>query len=519
MKPIRVMIVDDEILAIEHIRQLVPWEQLGYEIACVTTNPLQAPELAAKQRPELAIMDIVMPGMDGLALTERITSVDSIRKIVLLTSYKEFDYAKKAVKLGVSNYWVKHEMNADTLSKELSELRQEIERERQRVEENRNRLLMDWLGGRPLTDEQWSAAASGKASAHGCLHLVVAQPDRPFPLLSGIVPETDTPAMPDDWPEREDPNLIASIRFLDNLFVLLYADNGLKGESKMREFIEGKAAQAREILERITEMTVSLSLAAGMASREEVPVKLAEAVRLLSHSVFAGPRQIFRLNDIRSDRDVVRPLIWEEGLHQIRNGVSERKFEDAGKALTELFLQAEAARDLAGFSDMCRQLASLLNRSRIALRLPSLKEAWEGGSFTSARWDSVSNIRSWFLREFGALAEADSLHSPVSRKVRQAIDFMELHFSDGDLNADSIAQHLGISRDHLRHVFKEETGQTLLDKLTDIRMEHAKTLLDQGNLKIYEIAERVGFRNSQYFSQVFRKSTGVNPLDFAERKR
>lgn len=107
----------------------------------------------------------------------------------------------------------------------------------------------------------------------------------------------------------------------------------------------------------------------------------------------------------------------------------------------------------------------------------------------------------------------------VSRKVRQALEQMERHYGDPELDADTLARQLGISRDHFRHLFKLETGKTALDRLTEIRMEKAKQLLDEGNLKVYEIADRVGFRNGQYFSQVFRKLTGMTPLEYMEKRR
>ncbi|WP_276356616.1 helix-turn-helix domain-containing protein [Cohnella caldifontis] len=522
MKPIRVMIVDDEILAIEHLRGLVPWDALGFEIVCAATNPLQAPELARKHQPELAIMDIVMPGMDGLALCERLAAAGSLLKIVLLTSYKEFDYAKAAVKLGVSNYWVKHEMNGETLQRELAGLRQEIERERQRRDADRGRLLTDWLGGRPLTDEQWAIAAGGKASAADNLQLIVLQPDLPFPVLAGIVGAADVSAarLPAEWPDGGDAELLAAVRFLDNQYVLLYTDGGIRGEGKKREFLEEKASKARETLERRIGTTASVAAAFGLAGRVDVPAKLAEAARFLALSVFAGPRASYRLNDPAAKPPTeVRPLAWVDGMARFREALNAGNFAEASNALEALFGQAEASRDVTGFADFCRQLAALLDRSRAASRLPSLREAWEAGNFRAEQWVSVAGIRSWALAEVDRLAEAAGGAAALSRKVRQALEYMESRYADEELSADAIAQHLGISRDYLRHVFKEETGRTLLDKLTDIRMERAKALLEQGTFKVYEIAERVGYRNGRYFSQVFRKWTGQNPLDFMERKR
>jgi two-component system response regulator YesN len=116
------------------------------------------------------------------------------------------------------------------------------------------------------------------------------------------------------------------------------------------------------------------------------------------------------------------------------------------------------------------------------------------------------------------LANSSVSFNSYSRKVIQALEYIRKNFSE-DVGAQQIADHIGISRDHMRHLFKEETGQTVLDALTAIRVDQSKKMLDEGKYKIYEIAELVGYRNSQYFSQVFRKSTGMTPLEYVERKR
>lgn len=543
MNPVKVMLVDDEVLAIEHLRQLISWESIGCEIVCAASKPSQVVRLAREHRPELVLMDIVMPGTDGLTLSKELLADDPALKIVLLTSYKEFEYAKEAVRMGVANYWVKHEMDADTFRRELGGLREEIVNERRARRNDRGRWLVDWLGGRPLTDAQWKTATAGLGDGFDRLHLLVLKPDRPFPVVPGAA--AGAPELPAEWPEEGDPDLLAAVRFLDDAFVLVYGDNGSRREGKMRELLEEKAAAAARTLERVAGGGVSLAAAYGLAGRAEVPGKLAEALRWLALSVFYGPRHLFRLNDLRPEDAGFAPLAWEDGAERARESLLGQRFEEAAGELSALFAQAAAAKDAAGLGDLCRYLVAALNRGRQACGLPPLAaspppsaaqapsaaaaaspssaalSAAAAGSGASAPcdWLSLSGIRSWFLAEVSALADAASGASPVSRKVRQALEFMQANYADPDIDTDAIARYLGISRDHLRHVFKEETGRTVLDRLTDIRMERAKQLLDEGKHKIYEIAEKVGFRNGQYFSQVFRKSEGLTPLEYMDKRR
>lgn len=515
MNPVRVMLVDDEVLAIEHMRGLISWESLGYEIVCAATKPSQAARLAREHRPDLVIMDIVMPGTDGLELSKQLLAEGAAGRIVLLTSYKEFEYAKEAMKLGIANYWVKHEMDAETVKRELGGLREEIENDRRLRKNDRGRLLVDWLGGRPLSGKQWSMATGGLGGACDRFHLLVMQPDRAFPVLPGTVPEI--PDLPTDWPDSGD-GLLAAVRLLDSCFVLIFGDRGNKGEGKMRERLEEEAAQARATMEGLTGRTVSIAMAYGLTDRKDVPAKLAEALKRLAITIFYGPRHLFRLNELHPEEDAARED-WEESAEKVREWLADKKYKEAAAGLSAAFAQAAAAKDAAALSDLCRQLVGLLNRSRSAIGLPSLAEAWPAGPGETADWTSLTGIRDWFLAETDAIAAANAGLPSVSRKVRQALEYMETNYADPDIDADRIARQLGISRDHLRHVFKEETGMTVLDRLTEIRMERAKRLLAEGNLKVYEIAGRVGYRNGQYFSQVFRKTTGTTPLDYMEKRR
>ncbi|MGO4546261.1 helix-turn-helix domain-containing protein [Paenibacillus sp. 2TAB23] len=518
MKWVKVMLVDDEVLAIEHMQNLISWQQLGYEIVCSTTRSSQVMRLAREHRPDLVIMDIVMPGRDGLALSKDLLTSGNVLKIVLLTSYKEFEYAKEALKLGVSNYWVKHEMDANTLKRELGGLRAEIESDRRLRYDDRDRLLIDWLGGRSLSDTQWRIATADRGETFDRLHLLVLESDQIYPLLSGTI--KNHPTLPNEWPETGDSSLLAAIRFLEGYFILIYGDNSSRGERKMLELLEEKAAAARQTLEQLIGRTVSIAIAYGLPNRTAVPGKLAEALKRLSQSIFYGPRQLFRLNDLQPEEEM--ELVhweWEDRLTELKKRLADMRYEDSALEVAALFALSVETKNMSGFADLCRQLVTSLNRCRSTYGLASLAESWAAGPGSAADWTSVAGICDWFLSEIKAMESASTALPAISRKVRQALEQMERQYSDPELNTDVIAQQLGISRDYLRHLFKEETGKTVLDQLTDIRMERARKLLDEGKLKVYEIAERVGFRNGQYFSQVFRKAAGMTPLEYMEKRR
>ncbi len=106
-----------------------------------------------------------------------------------------------------------------------------------------------------------------------------------------------------------------------------------------------------------------------------------------------------------------------------------------------------------------------------------------------------------------------------SKYVMEALAFISGNYQMADISVSSIARHLGISEGHLSHTFKRETGHTLLGYLTSYRIHKAKQLLKDYRIKIYEVAERVGYQDIAYFSSTFKKLVGVSPSEFQNSNR
>ena len=106
-----------------------------------------------------------------------------------------------------------------------------------------------------------------------------------------------------------------------------------------------------------------------------------------------------------------------------------------------------------------------------------------------------------------------------SRYVLEAMDYIGGHYGDPNLTVGEIAQAMGLSEGHLSHVFKKETDYTLLGYLTRYRMHKAMELLRGGRMKVYEVAEQVGYRDITYFSSTFKKTVGVTPSEYQDTSR
>ena len=103
-----------------------------------------------------------------------------------------------------------------------------------------------------------------------------------------------------------------------------------------------------------------------------------------------------------------------------------------------------------------------------------------------------------------------------SKYVREALAYLSEHYNDPDISVSSVARSLGVSDGHLSHVFKKETDYTLLNYLTRYRIHRAMELLRDCRLKVYEVAEQVGYRDIAYFSATFKKLVGMSPSEYQD---
>ena len=101
-----------------------------------------------------------------------------------------------------------------------------------------------------------------------------------------------------------------------------------------------------------------------------------------------------------------------------------------------------------------------------------------------------------------------------SKYVQEAMDYISAHYNDPDISVGTVAQSLNISEGYLSHTFKKETDYTLLNYLTRYRIHKAMELLKDCRVKVYEVAEQVGYRDIAYFSATFKKYAGISPSEY-----
>lgn len=514
------MIVDDEPMAIEYLRNLIPWESLGFAIVSEATDGETAIAEFTRHRPQVLIADICMPGLSGLDLCEEILGADDSVKILLLTAYREFEYAKRAIDMGIKHYIIKHELDSGRLLEELGEVREEI-----RHEADTNRILAKYAMLNRIDESD--SEGMGPDLQYKTLKrygqtfiFAIIKKDAPYPIFGKADPSSPGADERGSGPSLESLrhdlpggfSWLDSFKVDDGTWALCFCHGDLLSSSScsigFREIVE-KA-------QRLFSVSDGDSYSAVVITEHRRLDKLSN-MRRRAAEYFEGVPFLGRAAVLFASDPSPAGVLAEDSpaldiaLSTLRGALEALDLEKADGALSDAFEAVAACGSARLLRRCCDGIVKALDRwlsDRAAS--PMLRDL-------APACYTLQEIRGFFsdlIRE--KAGEADPRIAGYSKRIRDALYFLYDNYSR-DISVSDVARALDISESSLGKAFKSETGVSVLDYLIDIRMETSKKLLKRTNLRVYEVAEKVGYKTGQYFSQVFLRTTGMHPLEYRER--
>lgn len=498
MELLKLLLVDDDMLSIAYMRENFDWESYGYEIVGTAYNGKQALKQFRLLSPDLIISDVSMPLMDGVRMAHEIRAMGKDTHIVLLTAYNEFEYVRGAIQAKVDDYLIKDELTEAALRTCLEKIRARIARDQRIDDLVYQRALYDYVNEGPEYVGQHYPEPGIAEYISGRHHFWIMT--KASPLLHTGVRVAD--AKPSASPE-----------VLLRAFV---AEQGLKRctvrslrmeghaiaiwdeEDAAKSFPAGRLAAAfAEELHKAdgafslmyTERPVSMDVVRALLKQGGNP---AGCTQLMFGVGSAIPLSSALKVDAAPEGEIVPQKVVERLMACEDESAVERTLREALMNAHSRCLPYDRCRDLLRYVDIC------------------LKRLDAGGEGADAQ---PRDLRECAARFAGMIARIRSAGAPRP-EVRRAIEYLNRNYGNPKLRLNSVAKHIGLSDSRLSVIFKEDTGRTVGQFLTDIRINRAKQLLLEGNLRIYEIANRVGCGNSQYFSTMFYKETGMYPSQY-----
>lgn len=515
----RVLLADDEEDIRVGISQKMDWESLGFTLVGEAANGQDALELAESLRPDVLLTDIKMPFLDGLTLCRRLTELLPAAKCVVFSGFDDFEYAKQAIRMNVSEYILKP-INAAELAGVLQKLKAELDRERterqnveflrQQYEESlpvlRELYCSRLLDGRvepgqelkqaqrlgiPFTGERWAAAL---------IH------------IGGEARDTMTG--------------LAVLRLaeenLTRCRVFLYNDDVAAIAPLGTDFSVYDLIQASDRVCALAESYLGLTLTVGIGAPCENVAGLrqsAEGARAaLDYRAFVGRGRAIYIGDLEPDSGG-RLAFDDADERALSSAVKLGDEAEVRQAVENLTEKVRAAAPSPGQYNLffLELLTCLLKLTRQADLLPEevFGERFTG-SLQATDFPSVEAMGDW-CRERCLIIQS-LIHrqrtDSAGRTVEKARAFIREHYGDSDLSVERLCSYLHLSPAYFSTLFKRETGMSFTAYVTVERMEAAAQALRGTEDKTYLIARRCGYEDPNYFSYVFKKHFGVTPTKF-----
>ncbi|SFD65833.1 two-component system, response regulator YesN [Paenibacillus catalpae] len=503
----KVMIVDDEILIRENIRSCVDWTKEGFIYCGDAPDGEIALPLIEEHKPDILITDIKMPFMDGLELTAIVRKQMPDMKVIIMSGHDEFRYAQNAIRLGVEDYCLKP-ISASELIAILQKVSKKIDEEQKRQKSQsitKERLLSDLCGGLIGTSEaiesakELSIPLTSRFYAAAILDIRLAE-SSDLTLLNGIRNEIDR--------QLEQPIECLSYYRSRSELVCIFKSHSAE---EMAQLLQSFNPRIRTELERQFGCEIYTGIGSIQERIQGIHFSYLEAEEDKYISRLTQLNQA-SLHDIHEPMDVVldRSIFFEF----VKIGVPSQR---------DSFVRefAGSLKSLPFMSSYSFYLLNDLTLEALRAAKQSFRTGADPGCSIARLQQEIKKISTWedcchylssLLNELWQWrAESSDKYGDVIKQVKE---YIVSHYNNEQLSLKIIANHVRISPSHLSKVFSQETGQTLTEYLTQIRIGKAMELLKTTRSKSFEIAFEVGYNDPHYFSNLFKKMTGMTPKEY-----
>lgn len=532
----RILFVDDEALIREGVGENVPWEELGYELACSCENGRQAWDYICSRPVDVVMTDICMPFMDGMELSALIRRDYPHIKVLILSGYDDFEYAKSAIKYGVEEYILKP-VTSYELGGILTDLKKKLDREREE-ERKKEEVYAAYRRGKQLlcTDALNNVITGRKAEEEcikelgeagielkgphylvgvACLSLYIGDYElnekrkKESALMSFIVYN-----LAQELVGRYQGGEVCQGRE-NRVFILFQSD-------RTEAFHETICIICQEIIDKVQE-TMNMGLNIGLGDSQwgisNIYRSYEKAEKALRRQYFTGDNCVIEMGSWHENRDDSSQIerIMDNVLRHIRE-CDQNKLVMDGKELEDLLCVSSYSPK--GAVDVILKLREKAEKLLHTLGAGGLPDC--GGTDASIRrapylGEAMGVLQEYITRAVICLEQSGGSGSRSC--AYEAMRYIEEHYGDSDLSLQGVCSWLGISTSRFSSVFKQTFGITFMDALIGLRMQQAKELLAMTEYKTYEIAEKVGFSDPHYFSIAFKKVTGRTPTEYARERK
>ena len=542
---LKIFLAEDEVIVRETIKRMIPWENLGFELVGEAADGEMALPLLLRQKPDLLITDIKMPFMDGLTLAKVAKKEIPGLKVVILSGYDDFNYAKQAINIGVEDYLLKP-ITKNVLIERLTEIRSRYEhektqkeyyekfhREMQAYEKNSSRDFFEALV-RGSMDMMEIYRRSEKLGLD-----IVAEAYNV--LIFTMNCEEDFSGQREGYSEWEAESLeLLEEFFSENTSAMLFRCNIfsygvlIKGQketieentrscvSEIQRIFDRKEQKrqwfvaAGEPVERLSQIQKSYYSASRAFSQrylyDENILYYDEMASMEKKNVTEDDSTYLQKVDVNALNPAILQKFLSNGLlEETENFVKDYFYAIGQEPLESLVFRNYVTLNVR-FSVM-----SFLKEIGCDTRTLEQEDTEDVLSESSKSLENAIAYAEKIISQAIALRDQNSGNKNRSI-LKTAVDFIDSHYMEEDMSLNKAANAANVSANHFSALFSQNMGQTFIEYLTNLRMNKAKEYLRCTSMRSSEIAGEIGYKDAHYFSYLFKKTQGMTPSDYRKAR-
>ncbi|MGE5613773.1 MAG: response regulator transcription factor [Bacillota bacterium] len=530
-RKLRVLIVEDEIRIAQLIKKLIKWDEIGLECVGIANNGKTALDIINECDPDIVVTDIRMPKINGLELISRIKQNNEHIRFIVVSGYKEFEYAHKAIQYGVNNYLLKP-INEDEINKVLREIYADInqnlikrkEEEDLKKELNESRRIIkseflsniieniDTISHEELEElaEKYNLEFTGDAYMCADIKLDYWDYEKHDEKQDRLTVEQIIAIVDKNFKGRAKELIICG---KENLHIYCLVNYDLSRSKEIKDSINNILTEIQEYLFKFELYEATIGIGCEVTEPGKIRESVSEAFRSVQNRIKYGIGRLIYSKSLPLENKIDIDGFLHKHKEKYLMSIESYSKEFFEQSINEIFgdISSRNEIDFSFCYDIADRLINMFfdnvkikNDEGVALKRYMLNTYQH--CYTLVR---LKNLLARYLGEYLEFS-LNYLKSENVKPIRIAKQYINEHYFE-KIVLEDIANMVGLNPVYFSVLFKKETGMNFSNYLINLRMEKAKDLLRSTNDTMVAIADSVGYKDTKYFSQLFAKTVGIKP--------
>lgn len=522
---LRVLIVDDEYLLCEHIRQSIDWKTLKMEVVGTARNGSDALRLIEEKHPDIVLADINMPIMNGLQLAQKVQESHPHVRMILVTGYGEFEYAQQAIRFGVKRYLLKP-INADLYFRELQAVRDEI-------------LHSDAIKNEPdvFKEQVYSFSHSFPAFRE------ILEPtfensisELAYSILSGKMGPWCLAILQCDSDSHVNTDASMNQALMEismdlDAHILNTIPHALFSHDADSFIALIVATEYAVLLDKLTcwcnsirkkqHLAPYIGISNRCTDRERVQEMYLQAQRALAATYIKSNKYVITFSEVGDES--IETISEYFDPERLLIALRLNNQEDIHSIIKELFARMNnfiVSKDKAVFISLL--LIDVLQRFLHELNVSISGMSFGDVNIYMRKKKTLQELQDYVTMLFEKALES-VFYQPKnenSSRAQKICQYIRNNYANKDLSLNTVAKAMYLNASYLSTLFRKETGITLIEYINKVRLKTAKELIDNSEATtVCELANRVGYNNEYYFMRCFKKQYGISPKTYMNLKQ